>query len=76
MGALPPGTGGWAVAVLRGAARGDNASGRLRRVNLLEGIVDDTEVFGIHHCPRCSPRGPDRHEDTCSRLIRELASLV
>lgn len=76
VGGFTPGTVGMAVAFLRGAARGDIASGRLRRVNLLEGIVDDTEVFGIHHCPRCSPRGPDRHEDTCSRLIRELASLV
>jgi bacteriocin biosynthesis cyclodehydratase domain-containing protein len=68
---------GMAAAFLKGAAAGAHGGGKLRRINLLSGEVEDTEVLGIHHCARCAPA-----RDACAvqadfaRFSNELRSLL
>lgn len=70
------GTVGMAAAFLTRAASGALPAGKLRRVDLLDGGVEDTEVFAIHQCPICSNVAPEHHVEsayaTLANAIKEL----
>jgi hypothetical protein len=71
------GTVGMAAAFLTRAASGALEAGKLRRVDLLDGGVEDTEVFAIHQCPRCSTVTPEHQvESSYATLANAIKDLL
>ncbi len=62
-----------ASALLEDADAAANAAGRLRVVDVLTGAVLETEVIGIHRCPRCRPHPPGPSGE---RFVRDLVPAV
>jgi bacteriocin biosynthesis cyclodehydratase domain-containing protein len=73
-----------AGALLADASAPPSAAGRLRRVNLLTGMVIDTVVIGVHGCDRCRApssgadpgRGGQPGERFLEHLVPALEELV
>jgi bacteriocin biosynthesis cyclodehydratase domain-containing protein len=77
VGGFTAGAVGMAAAFLKGAANGDIESGRLRRINLVDGTIEDTEVLSTHHCPRCSSYcGSEARDKAYAAFTQELNGLL
>lgn len=71
------GTVGMAAAFLKRASAGGFKAGTIRRVDLLDGQVEDTEVLAIHRCPRCSTvAAQDYVETNYAMLANEIKALL
>jgi bacteriocin biosynthesis cyclodehydratase domain-containing protein len=65
-----------AGALLEDADAPSAEAGRLRMVDVLNGTVLETEVIGVHGCPRCAPPGPEPGARFVEALIPELTRLL
>ena len=69
IGGFTAGTSAMAVGFVQLCQQGKVAPGKLRRINLLDGPIDDTNVISIHNCRTCRP-----HEETfyAQRFVSDL----